>query len=235
MLGLASDEERREFEQMCVQHPEVLQARTAFELALEQQALHNALPPAAGTKDRIMTEIGSTGKVVSLPQVTRNWWKYGAAACLLLLAASVYYNISLSGKNRKLETDYEHTVASLDSIKNDVAMLRDNPQIKMASMKGSAVSPLSYATVYWDTTTHDVYLLANNLPQPASGMQYQLWAFLDNKPIDLGMLDYDLKQKKLLVRMKNAQHAQAFAITLEKKDRPDPSRPQGQLYVSGNL
>ena len=31
------------------------------------------------------------------------------------------------------------------------------------------------------------------------------------------MIDYDLKQKKLLLRMKNAQGAQAFAITLEKK------------------
>ena len=35
VLGLASEEERREFEKMCNQHPEVLAARNAFEIALE--------------------------------------------------------------------------------------------------------------------------------------------------------------------------------------------------------
>ena len=33
-------------------------------------------------------------------------------------------------------------------------------------MKGMEISPASYATVYWDTTSHDVYLLVNNLPTP---------------------------------------------------------------------
>jgi hypothetical protein len=105
----------------------------------------------------------------------------------------------------------------------------------MAAMGGLEVSPKSFATVYWDTSSHDVWLLANNLPAPQSEMQYQLWALLDGKPIDLGMLDYDLKQKKLLVRMKNASGAQAFAVTLEKKDRPDVSTPAGEMYVMGKL
>ena len=73
------------------------------------------------------------------------------------------------------------------------------------------------------------------MPAPPSDKQYQLWALLDGKPIDLGMLNFDAKQKKLLVRMKNAQNAQAFAITLEKKDRPDPSTPAGDMYVMGKL
>jgi len=76
-------------------------------------------------------------------------------------------------------------------------------------------------------------LLANNLPVPASDKQYQLWAILDGKPVDLGMLDFDLKQKKLLVHMKNTRGAQAFAITLEKKG--GNSTPQGTMYVMGKL
>jgi hypothetical protein len=35
VLGLASEAERQEFEQNCVQYPEIAQARTAFELSLE--------------------------------------------------------------------------------------------------------------------------------------------------------------------------------------------------------
>ena len=37
VLGLASPEERVEFEGLCVQYPELVAARTEFELALEKQ------------------------------------------------------------------------------------------------------------------------------------------------------------------------------------------------------
>jgi hypothetical protein len=47
VLGLASDEERREFEQTCAQYPEVLAARIEFELAMEK-ASHGKSDRSAG-------------------------------------------------------------------------------------------------------------------------------------------------------------------------------------------
>ena len=104
-------------------------------------------------------------------------------------------------------------------------------------MKGMPPSPSSYATVYWDTTSKDAYLLINNLPAPSTEMQYQLWALLDGKPVDLGMIDSEffVKQNRLLLKAKNVQNAQAFAITLEKKDRSNTSTPEGEIYVAGGL
>ena len=87
------------------------------------------------------------------------------------------------------------------------------PDVKMAAMRGIS-DPAMYATIYWDTTSKDVYLMVNNLPQPASDKQYQLWALLNGKPIDLGVF---ARQERLLTKMKNVQNAQAFAITLEPK------------------
>lgn len=241
MLGLASEEERREFEQICLQHPEVLAARNAFELALENQALENAVTPPADLKGKILDQIAETGKIVPMQSATVKkyntggvWWKYAAAACLLLLAGSIYLNISLSDKNKRLQNSYNTTLAELGEVKNDIQILQQNPHVKMATMKGQQVSPQSYVTVYWDTASHDVYLLVNNLPAPPSDKQYQLWALLDGQPVDLGMIDYDLKQKKLLFRMKNAKAAQAFAITLEKRGS-NLSAPQGDMYVMGGL
>ena len=43
VLGLASPEERTEFEQICAQYPELAEARNNFELALEEQAGKNAI------------------------------------------------------------------------------------------------------------------------------------------------------------------------------------------------
>ncbi|MGZ8517919.1 MAG: anti-sigma factor domain-containing protein, partial [Chitinophagaceae bacterium] len=96
-------------------------------------------------------------------------------------------------------------------------------------------SPASFATVYWDTTSKDVILVVNNLPRPAGDKQYQLWALLDGKPIDVGMIDNDIftGEKKLMIQMKNVSGAQAFAITLEKKGG-NPT-PQGPMYTLGNL
>ena len=47
VLGLASTEERLEFEQLCAAHAELRQAREAFEQSLEQQAIAGATPPPA--------------------------------------------------------------------------------------------------------------------------------------------------------------------------------------------
>lgn len=235
VLGLASDEERKEFEKLCDQYPELLAARTAFEVALEKQAMENAIAPPADLKNKIIDTIESAGKVVPMQsqQVRKiSWLKYVAAASVILLAGSLYYNVTLYNKNKNLRGSYDNTVAKLNDLEKDIQILQQNPNIKMASMKGMDASPRSYATVYWDTTSHDVYLLANNLPVQASDKQYQLWAIFNGKPVDLGV--FDIKKERLLIQAKNAQGAEAFAITLENKGG-SPTPTMENLYVMGKL
>jgi anti-sigma-K factor RskA len=246
VLGLASAEERTEFENMCLRHPEVLQARTDFELALENQAMEGAVAPPSALKQAIFNELKTEGKLVTMqepvPVKSMSWLKYAAAACVILLAGSIYLNIilsnsnvRLSGKNKIVENKYEKTLAELSDIKKDIQVLLSNQNVKMAAMGGLEVSPKSFATVYWDTTSHDVWLLTNNLPAPPSDKQYQLWALMDGQPIDLGVIDNEhfIKQDRLLLKAKNTQNAQAFAITLEKKGG-NPT-PEGKMIVLGNL
>lgn len=238
VLGLASPEERVEFEQYCTQYPELVEARTAFELALEQQAMSAATAPPAFIRENVMQEISQGAKVIPLQPVrgqAGRTWKYVAAASILLLTGSITWNISQLNRNKTLAANLEKANENITGLVAEIGKLQQNPNIKMASLKGMEASPQSFATVYWDTASHDVYLLANNLPAPPSDKQYQLWALLDGKPVDLGMMEYDVRQKKLLVRMKNVGNAQAFAITLERMDRPDPSKPGGTMYVMGNL
>lgn len=247
VLGLASPGEQAEFEKMCAQYPEVLQARLDFEISMEQQAMQNAIPPPPALKQQVLdAALRTEAKILPLNSETRiiktNWVKYAAAACAVLLAGSLTWNISQYNRNKKLQAsydevakDYDSTAVRLSEIEDQVAMLTLNPNIKMAAMKGMEPSPASFATVYWDTTSKDVILVVNNLPKPASDKQYQLWALLDGKPIDVGMIDNDIftGEKKLMIQMKNVSGAQAFAITLEKKGG-NPT-PQGPMYTLGNL
>jgi len=239
VLGLASDEERSEFEQLCKPYPQLVAARTKFELALEKQAMENAIAPPADLKGKIFDQISGTGKVVSMqpesaPVRKISWAKYAAAASVILLAGSLYYNITLFNKNKDLKNNYDNTVAELSDVKKDIQILQQNPNVKMAAMKGQEISPSSYATVYWDTTSHDVYLMINNLPKPPSDPQIQLWAFLNGQPIAQGIIKITEKPPQLYHPQKT-QDAQAFAVTLEKKGRTDVSKPGGGVYVMGGL
>ena len=57
VLGLATEEEKTTFENLYSTHPELKAARLAFELALEKQALDEAVLPPAELKSRIFSEI----------------------------------------------------------------------------------------------------------------------------------------------------------------------------------
>ena len=241
VLGLANEQEAVEFEKNCAAYPEVLEARIAFEKQLEDQAMQNAIAPAPGLKNKIWNAIvdDSNLKVVSItkdvaPVRNLSWLKYAIAVCLILLAGSAYWNYSLYNKNKQLNKENESYVAKISSFENDMKAIQGS-SIKMASLKGMEAAPNALTTVFWDSTSHNVYLIINNLPIPASDKQYQIWALLDGNPIDLGMIDneYFVQQNSLLIKAQNVQKAQAFAITLEKKGG-NPT-PQGKMVVLGNL
>jgi Anti-sigma-K factor rskA len=242
VLGLATEQEAAEFEKNCAAYPEVLEARLAFEKQIEDQAIQNAIAPASGLKDKIWNTLqdNSSSRVVSItknqpPVRNLNWLKYAVAACLILLAGSAYWNYSLYNENINLAKNNDSVEVKLAAIEKEIDQLKPNDRVKLVSLKGTPEFPQAMTTIYWDSTSHDVYLLINNLPKPASDKQYQIWALLDGQPIDLGMIEneYFIQQKSLLVKAKNVEKAQAFAITLEKKGG-NPT-PQGKMIVLGNL
>ena len=241
VLGLLTAQERFEFEQYCEAYPELKEARDAFELAIEKQVMENSIAPPVDLKQKIASKIFEEKKTKIAPVVTIetapsrkfSWARIAAAASVILLAGSIWWNVTLRNENDKLKTDLTKTQQDLNATQQQVTQMTEDASkmqkegMKMVGLGGTANSPNSFATVYWDTTSKDVYLLINNLPAPASDEQYQLWAILTPngqlQTIDLGFTE--MTQKPLqMYRMKNAQAAKAFAITLEKKDgNPAPN------------
>lgn len=245
VLGLAAQSERDEFEAMCVSHSEVLKARTSFELALEHQLVNDSRVPPVHLKQQIEERLAalSAPEEINEPVMERvpvrsmTSWKWIAAASLILLAGAAYWAFSLNDKyqqlfnrNIELEAQLQRSTARLDAMQNDTRML-ESPTVKMASLQSMPLAPGASAKIFWDTTSKDVYLMIHNLPEPATDKQYQLWALINNQPVDLGV--FELRQKSLMVKMKNAQEAQAFAITLEPKG--GSSVPTGGMYLMGKL
>jgi anti-sigma-K factor RskA len=239
-MGLLTETERQEFEHLCAQYPEIVTARTAFELSLEEQLLADGKQPPVQLKQQIQDRLSTASTEHDTEEIEEErpvrsigLWKWLAAASLLLLAGAAYWAFSTNQKNQDLRAQNSSLQDSLHNLEAQLATLQpggsDGPQseFRMAAIRQGEAA----ATIYWDTLTKDVYLKINNMPAPASGKQYQLWALLPEEgaaPVDLGV--FDIRQERTLIRMKNVRDAKAFAITLEPKG--GVPKPTGAPMVS---
>jgi anti-sigma-K factor RskA len=255
VLGIASMEDGAEFERMCDAHSEVRAARNAFELKLEERLLEQKLDPPRELKSRIFSEIGmekdehpprvSMIKPKLVPRM--GFAKYVAAASLFLLAGSVGLNFYLLGQYKKTIAQNKELVEAqtgvagmnqslqtkLSSYENVLSLMK-NPLMAIVKMPGVPTSPdpSSMTTVYWNTSTKEVYLLVNQLPMPVSDKEYQLWAIVDGKPVDAGV--FDLEKGVSFLKLKTIPRAEAFAITLEKKGGSTAPTMEA-MYVMGKV
>ncbi len=255
VLGLASPEDSAEFERMSAAHSEVLAARILFEKQLEENLQEQKMEPPRELKSRIFSEIGMQkdqlapriplAKPALVPRL--GFAKYVAAASLLLLAGSVGLNFYLLeqykktiAQNKEL-TDAQIQVAGTNQImqaklttyENALSLIKD-PEMAVVKLPGVPASPApsSLATVYWNTSTKDVYLLVNQLPKNVQDKQYQLWAIVDGKPVDAG--SFDISEGVSFVKLKTIQKAEAFAITLEKRGG-SATPTMDAMYVMGKV
>jgi len=219
VLGLASPEERAEFEKMCALHPELTEARTNFEISVERQAFQNSIPPPAVSKDKTWSAIQkstrNTSKIVTMEPVKKRSYglRWFAAASVILFLLAAYLAYSFYTRNRALQAKIDSNDSLINKMTTGDKIMHD-PNVMVVNMVGLKGSSSS-ASVYWDSTSTDVYMVVKNMPKLPSDKQYQLWALIGSKPVDLGL--FDPPQSKVILKMKNAQKADAFAITIESR------------------
>lgn len=259
VLGLASAEEVAELETLAAQHPEIRLAVDRFSASLQKNIAANSVTPPAGLKQRIMdaleddfekpavvpmpltgNEAGPMdGKAKVVPITRPSGWRYVAVAAIILLVISAGGNFYFYTGYNNLSKDYQALLdnrkdlqayqTKYNSLQNTLNIFQDSAMyvVKMAGTKGKEGDA---ATVYWDTRNKDVYVYSNKLPQAPAGKQYQLWAIVDGKPVDAGLLG----NCDGVCKMKNIPVAQAFAITLEDAGG-SPTPHLDQMYVMGKV
>ncbi|HLO79871.1 MAG TPA: anti-sigma factor [Chitinophagaceae bacterium] len=248
VLGLASAEEMAELESLRPQYPELDAAIKEFELKLEEQGLSNTLQPPPSVKAGLMEKLKHEFVPTAIPEpaVIRSIhpaWKTAAAASVVLFLVSGIAALLLFNKYNRLSADYatlqtnytelekqtEAERQKYNTLYADIQLIQDS-SVRVIKMKGVAGKENSFATVYWNTRTSDVYLHPDLLPKPAAGKQYQLWAIVDGKPVDAGLIGSCTN----ICKLKNIRSAQAFAITLEKEGG-SPTPTLSEMYVLGSI
>lgn len=131
----------------------------------------------------------------------------------------------------ELESENEVMVANFKDAQSNLAVLRDAGTATFIMKAIEGRDPQYRADVHWNSTSEIVYLDVKALPDAPEGMQYQLWALKDGKPIDMGVFDAD-DTKENLMAMGKVPGADAFAVTLEKAGGV-PSPTIERMYVYG--
>jgi len=257
VLGLASASEVEELMRMRKQYPQVDKAIIDFEQSLEQQGLLKTVSPPAEIKEKLFQKLTSEYEPIADSAIKKGkieesipgrltipaFWKYVIAASVILFIVNTVGSFVLYNRYKELNTAYSTLQGNYQELQEksksdnerfltlyrDVQMMQDS-MMAVVKMKGVSGKETSLATVYWDTRTKDVYLFSNNLPPAESGKQYQLWAIVDGKPVDAGVIG----DCQGLCKLRNIQSAQAFAITLENAGG-SPAPTMSSMYVMGKV
>ncbi len=256
ILGFASPEEAGFLECVMKNNAAVKSAFEEAQKTLEDLATVQAIAPPENLENKIWTKIQEETKITDIrphisekqdtesgeitqkiyPNKSANWQKYAIAASVLFLV-SIAGNLFWMNDNSKhkeeialLVTQKKTQDLALQNSQERLAVL-SNPNIITIPLKGVEKHLDSQAVVYWDQDSKNVYLNAENLPQAPEGMQYQLWALVDGKPVSAGIYTSDKNTRTILA---NIPKAQAFAITLEKQGGSE-SPTMENMYVMGTI
>lgn len=240
VLGDISAEEKLQVEDMASKYPEIKAEITEIERSMEFYAEEHAVEPSENLRhrvlgsllvnlgdDRIFTKAVThqdDDNIVTLPvNRVNNFYKYGFAACLTLLLMSVYGLINLYSKLQDsntqltaLQTDKLRIANQVNLMDSQLDMYRDTTY-KVLRLKGLPKTPTAAMILAWNSVSKKVMVDVQSmkLPKHDDKHQYQLWALVSGKPVDMGTFDMPEADTAGIKEMKAIASAQGFAVTLE--------------------
>lgn len=227
-LGDLPAHERAGVEENLARYPALREELAKIEMTQEVIFNKTALPPPAAIKQRLLQGLPApaahnTRTVAWVPA----YWRLAAAASMVLALLAGYLafyyraqwlrsEVALNEyvtQNQQIAENYNNVNQRLDKLQADLAIIENTKYTKVV-MTGTQNDPQAQASVYWNKTTEEVYVSIQSLKNIAQEHQFQLWALVDGKPVDVGVFDGGFTG---LLKLKNVKGAQAFAITVEAR------------------
>ncbi|MEG2102747.1 MAG: anti-sigma factor [Flavobacterium sp.] len=242
VYGLLTETENLEIAEMAKKSPEVEKEIISIEKAIV--ALSSSFSPfhSVANFEKIKARLElKHGKVVEMKPAS-NWTQYvGWAAAALLLLGFGYQTLELTKtkeaittvgtEKSKIEKEYAFLGEQNKEITKSLTIVRDIKNTGV-TLGGQAVSPTSFAKVYWNKETKTA-----GLPEPPKGMVYQVWALKLSPvltPTSIGLLsDFEGNSQKIFA-VDRTNEAEAFGITLEPAGG-SLTPTMTQLYTLGKV
>lgn len=244
VYGQLSPEENLEVKKMIDAHPEIKKEVEAIEMAVYRLSSGTAPYLSARNYEKTKVRLNLDDKVRALQP--NRWVQYTgwAAAVIFALGTFTIFNQYKNSKNElevvsteneTLKKDIQVVSAQNDEYSTLLNFIRgkNTDQIELG---GQAVSPNSFAQVYWDKQSQKVIVDASGLPEPPEGFVYQVWALKLNPltPTSIGLLNDFTANSNKLFEVANVAEAEAFGITLEPAGGSKTPTLE-QLYTLGQV
>ena len=251
--GLTTPEENLQVQEYVRQYPEVAAELAAIEAGIESYATGMELQPDASVKEKVFARINekdeSSAKVIPINNASAqvvpisSGWKTAAAAAILLLIGSSVFNFFQYKKNDEISRQLQESQATASDLQAKNAemdkyleMVRSkySTPVQLAGLKETSAE----AKVFWMKDNGDVYFDPTNLPAAPQGKQYELWAIVDGKPVNAGIILTTKSGKQYNIQKMKAFAGdikiQAFAISVEPESTTPAVAPT-EVYAAGNM
>jgi anti-sigma-K factor RskA len=248
VLGLASPEEMDYVEQMTRDYPEVNAHICKMQNCMSEYAEQDCTRSLKNLKNKIISMSGrsSMGANREVVHHLPNAWKWGAGIAVVMIftfgnLSWMFYNnekaalneiAELSSRMNQLRSEQNALQVSDNQIREKYTVLKD-VNTKEIHLKGSEDNSMTHAVIYLNAEQDKCFLNIIGLPKCPYGNEYQMWAKVDGKHIDLGVLETDAKEKDLF-SIPFVKNCNGFVITLEKKGG-SPSPTVENMYAYGGM
>lgn len=239
--GDLNPDERLEVEAMLAKHPELKVELAEIEKSLEKYAKSYSIEPSFNLRDKVLGSLSNENNIINTPanpeiftlppRQQDSFFRYAFAASVTLLimsfAALVFLYSQLQDSKQQvavLQTSNQQFSSRVNFMNEQLSdkelalgVLR-NPEFKMVKLAGTKQAPKASMMVAFNPVKKEVMIDMASMKMPANDTehQYQLWALVDGKPVDLGVFDMKADDDGM-IRMKAVENAQAFAVTLERR------------------
>ncbi len=212
-------------------------------------SLSSSFSPALSSEvyEKIKTNLGFKNTTVINMKPKSNVSQYigWAASIALLIGIGYLYNkqmttekeiVTIEKEKVKLNEAVANSESKVKQTKAVLDIIRDTNNT-VVTLGGQAVSPTSYAKVYWNKETQVVYVDAAGLPEPPDGMVYQVWSLKLSPtltPTSIGLLEDFKSDNNRIFAVSKTGDAEAFGITLEPAGG-SATPTMEQLYTLGKV
>jgi len=243
ILGTTTPNENLEVESYIAEYPEVEAEYERLQDNLEILAKANTVEAPRYILDAVLEEISDDKPVVQLssrPKQKRTpWYSIAASIAALIFAGTAFLlyeqNMSLSHENQvvvdeifDLRSDIEDNNNKLENVMLQFMKL-NNPETEKYVLRGNSrakdLKTVAYINAIDKTSMIDVV----SLPKLPENQTYQIWAELQDRMVNLGILDESERKLKTIPYMEDAL---GLSITIEPKVRSTTNNAHAENSVA---
>ena len=191
--------------------------------------------PSPRVRERILRAIGpARGAPAPAPSSASVAPWLLAAAAALVLAIVAFDDARLRREREALESRAADLTARLSDARAEIsrkalqARVLESDDVRILFLGGKDPQPAARARVFWSEKARRGILVAGNLASLPPDKQYELWVFIEGKPVPAGVFDADSSGRALFESpsLASLPAAQNFAVTVEPRGGvPAPTGP----------